>query len=274
MKGEAAQYASEWKTAAPWNEQAQLAFARLKSDTTLLNDIRRSPDARYSTRVEAARLLRDLNSAAAGTDELALLTQKQISASQAAQPFYVEARLEAAKESAIPAEKIRLYTEAIAIDPQLRDPRLDLAQVALTNGREAFGLAAFESYRMSTYESAPSYESQPRPASVPVGSNVHQLDNLLNVEQLAAEAFNRQHEYGRAVQLYNQILNKTKDPAKRDQIRKARDLAHTKQSLEMANAMRQPLVGNGLTQSRIVKPKLKTLPADWISATAEPGEEH
>ncbi len=272
LKEEAARYASEWKTAVPWNTEAQLASARLNSDTSLLNEIRRSPDALYSARVRAARLLRDLNSPAAGTDELALLTHRHISATEALQPFYVEARLDAANESSTAAEKIPLYQEAIALEPALREPRLDLAQAALSSGRDSFGLATF-----FTYQSSPNGEDEaPRFRSfAPVSYPVTESQKLIEVQQLAAAALVRQHEYTEAVQIYTEAMNAEQDAAKRAEIKKLRDAAEQKQALVMANAARQPLAGDGVTQNRIVKPKLKTLSADWLANTSlEPGEEH
>jgi tetratricopeptide (TPR) repeat protein len=276
LKDEAARYAVEWKTAEPWNEQAQFTFARLKLDRGLLNEIRHSPDAFYSVRVRAARLLRDLGNPATGADELSVLTQKKISATEASQPFYVEARLDAADELTAAAEKIRLYREAIAIDPQLRQARLNLAEAALSNGRNAFGLAVFTSYEHGAYRTAPIIRDGEQPGiSFAEQLNAPSSPILLKVEELAAGAMTTQHEYVRAVQFYNQLLNTIADPARRAQMRKLRESADTKQKLEAANAARQPLVGDGITQKRIVKPKLKTLPADLIStAEPEPGEEH
>ena len=274
LKDEAARYASEWKTAEPWNEQAQVAFARFKSDTTLLNEIRQSPDVSYPVRVRAARLLRDLDSGIAGADELELLTHQKISAGEAAQPFYVEARLDAANESSVPAEKIRLYQQAIALNPSLREQRLNLAQAALSNGRDAFGLAVFRSYEFGIYQVVPVEEEEPNVIPLAEVISARPSGILLTVEELAATAMARAHEYTQADRLYQQLLN-TVDPTKREQIRKLRDSTEQKQKLEAANAARQPLVGDGITQNRIVKPKLRTLPADWVSKTeVEPGEEH
>ena len=246
LKDEAARYADEWKTAEPWNDDAQLAFARLKADTTLLNGIRNSAGAVYSTRVDAARLLRDFGSAAAGMNELALLTHKHISAAEASQPFCVEARLDAADEAPLPAEKIRLYREAIALDPRLREPRLDLAEAAFTSRRDAFGFATFSTYETGSYRTATKASGEKLPT----------------VLQLAAAALMRQHEYGQAVQFYNQALNITKDPAKRTEITKLRDTAEQQLNLQIANAARQPQVGITITQDRIVKPKLKSVSAE------------
>jgi hypothetical protein len=271
LNDEAARYASEWKTAEPWNVEAQLALARLKSDTVLLNEIRRSPDSVYSVRVRAARLLRDLSSPTAGTDEVVLLTHKHITAAEASQPFYVEARLDAAEESSSVAERIRLYKEAIALDPQIREPRLNLAQVALSNAQDAFGVAVFSSYQRSPYAEY----FRPQPPFSPTEFNIKDPQKLATVEQLAADALVHKHEYAQAVQLYTRALNGTDDPVKRGQLTKLRDAAQQKQRLESANAARQPLVHDGITQNRIVKPKLKTLPLDWVAREdAEPGEEH
>jgi hypothetical protein len=99
---------------------------------------------------------------------------------------------------------------------------------------------------------------------------------LVAVQELAAAALTRQHQYAQAVRLYNQFVNTIDDATQRAQIQKLLDSTNQKWQLEMANAARQPLVGDGITQNRIVKPKLKVLPKDWIAAAAdtEEGEDH
>jgi hypothetical protein len=270
LNEQAARYAAEWKTAVPWSAEAQLAFARLESDTGVLNEIRSLADAPYSVRVRAARLLRGLDSPAAGKDELTLLTQKHITAADASQPFYVQARLDAAEQSTVAAEKLRLYSEAIALDPGLREPRLNLAHLALSNRQDAFGLAVLFSYL-----NGPVAQYLARGLQPPIEDTENDHQKLAAVEQLAADALVREHRYGEAAQLYGQALNTAQDQAKRAQLANLRNAAQQRQQLEAANAARQPLVGDGITQNRIVKPKLKTLPSDWVaSADSEPGEDH
>ncbi len=244
----ATRYAAEWKTAEPWNDDAQLAFARLKGDPALLDNIRRSPAAPYLIRISAARLMRDAGSAVSGSDELSLLTHKSISTAEASQPFYVEARLDAARQSSSPAEKIHLFQDAIALNPELREPRLDLAEAAFSIKRDSFGLAAFRSY-----------DALP--------------DNFSKVEQLAAETLVRRHNFAEALPLYDDLLKKVKEKTMHGQLQKARDTAQRQLDLEVANSARSPVVTDKVEQPTVVKPKLKSLPADWAGIGQTRAEE-
>ena len=258
MKTEALSYATEWKTAEPWNESAQLSFARLKADQKLLDDLRRAPTAAYTIRVDAARSLRSLSAAAAGNDELSLLTHHSISPAEASQPFAVQARLDAASQTTDSAAQIELYKDAIALDPDLREPRLQLAAAAFRNGQDALGFAAFDSYQ------------------TPYGVSAQtdgEIGSYASVEQLAVQAAVRRHDWARALNLYNDLLTRMQDPGQRASLSKARDSALDSQNLSAANAGRSPIVTDDVVQPIIVKPKLTVLPDDLIlSQPPEPGD--
>ncbi len=280
LKTQAAQYAQEWKTAEPWNENAQLAFASLSKDSKLLESIRLATSAPYMLRVEAARAMRDLASPVNGSDELSLLTQNFISPTQASQPFYVQARLDAARQSSDMAQRRKLYGQAIALDPTLRDARLQLAQAAFATGDYTLGLAAFNSYR-NPYGLAESYGGQPF-RYMPEGSRREvepESETFLAVEQLAAQAYATHQQWAPALSLYHDLLLRVQDPAKRITLTKAHDAAMQKQELELANSSRLPHVTDDVVQRGIVKPKLNALPPDWISTAQSasgqiaPGEE-
>ena len=243
LKQNALQYATEWQTAEPWNDEAQLAVARIKGDAGLLDSIRRSPHASYPVRVQAARAMREAGSSVPGADELALLTHPSISASQASQPFFVEARLNAANSSGA-AEQIQLYREAIAIDPNLRGPRLELAQAAFSQKRNAFGLAVFNSYRYPAYQAESGH------------------DREAVVEEAAAAVLAELSDFGGALALYEALIREVKDPAKLATLEKARATVVRQQKLQIANTARQPVVTAEIAQKAIVKPKLKSPPED------------
>lgn len=257
LKAEAAKYALEWKTAVPWDESAQLAFARLKADPKLLDEVRRTPSAPYKIRIEAARSMRDLSAPIAGANELSLLTHKQISPAEAAQPFYIEARLNAANQNSDSAAQTKLYREAIALDPLLREPRLQLAGAAFARRQDALGLAAFESSRIPFETSGVVDET---------------TATYARIEELAAEAETRRQDWPAALELYGDLLNRVKDPAQRAALSKARDAASRKQKLHIANESRRPVVTDDVVQPGIVKPKLTSLPANLVvNEQSEPG---
>jgi tetratricopeptide (TPR) repeat protein len=247
-KAEALNYATELKTAEPWDNEAQLAFARLQSDSKLLDDLRRESTASYAIRVQAARCLREVSSSVGGADELSLLTHSSISPEEAAKPFYVEARLDAAAQTTDSGVRIKLYRDAIATDPELRAPRLELAASAFRAGKDVLGLAAFDSYQVQPDEELKAYVS---------------------AEQLAAEAAVRRADWARALNLYGDLLTRVQDPAQRNVFAKARDSALKEQNLRSLNESRAPVVSDDVAQPLIVRPKLASLPDGLFAGGAQ-----
>ncbi len=273
MKTQATQYALEWKTAEPWNDDAQLAFVRLKGDAKLLDSIRRAASAPYTIRVEAARSMRDLASPIDGSDELSLLTHKSISPAQASQPFYVQARLDAGRQSSDMAERRKLYQEAIALAPSLREPRLQLARAAFETDDNALGLEAFKSYRNQYGVPVPGQERMAGYRRVTSRVDEEPApEDFLAVEQLAAEAYARRKQWALALGLYHDLLKREQDTAKRNALTEARDSIKRKQNLALANLSRRPVVTDDVAQHLIVKPKLMVLPPGWV-ANEQPASE-
>lgn len=178
-----------------------------------------------------------------------MLTHKLISPSEASQPFYVAARLDAASQSSDPVAQTRLYEEATALDSSLRDPRLQLAEAAFARKQDALALAAFESY----------------PATG------HSAVNYISVEKLAAEAETRRRNWSAALEYYRDLLNRVTDPPQRAALMRARDAAALQQNLEVANQSRSPVVTDNVNQPVIVKPKLTSLRQNLASGEPASG---
>jgi hypothetical protein len=246
MTPEASGYATEWRTAEPWNPEAQLRSARLKGDAAGLNAIRLSTAAPYAVRAEAAIAMRLLKSPANRTDELALLTHNAITRQEASQPFFVFARIYAAQTASKRVDRMALLREAIALDPSIRDERLDLAAAALAEQQIPFGLAALESY-----------------SSAPGGSNTP-TGLLRQVQEEAAGALVSEKEFNSAIPLYDQILAALPPGSEDVRVMKLRDAAQAASSLAALNASRQPVITEALTQPSMVKPRLTSLPAEGI----------
>jgi cellulose synthase operon protein C len=245
MKAQALEYATQWSTGEPWTPESVLAVARLKQDTTLAQKLRTSDAAPYQLRVKAALLLRELGAVNTGTDELALLTQKNISPGASAHPFYVASRLEAAK-MASPREKVQLLREAIAYDPQLQEPRLKLAEAAIASRQLSFAAAALQSFT----------ETTPQTSSSP--------DAILlrTVREQVAAALVSQNEFDRGVSVYDQILAGEKRGAIHERTAKLRDASAQAATLASINSQRQPVVSEEITQTVIVRPRLTAIPKE------------
>jgi Tfp pilus assembly protein PilF len=231
LKKEALAYAKQWRSAEPWNVDAQFAEARIASDTALLDAVRTLARASYEIRAKAAIALRGLAASSPGAQELDLLTHATISPEEAAQPYFVLARLQAARASTAPAAKVKLYAEAIATQPSLQKEVLGLAEAAFDANKDALGLAAFAKYH------------GPGP-------------QLGRVQELAAAVHTKRQEFGAAAALYEQALNSTTDQATRTRIEKLLTAAREEQRLDRANQARQPRVTQEVAQQMIVKPRL------------------
>ncbi len=265
LKKEGAEYAKQWRTAEPWNPEAQLSFARLTQNAALLNGIRQSAQTPYAKRTDAAKAMRDLGASVAGGTELDLLTRKRLSVQEASQPLFVQARLEAAAVSSNAVDQVKLYTEAIALDPSLREPRLALAMAAFQLKRNTLGLAAWQTYQQYQNVSGRA-RMQAREEEYPGIDQSHpdfaapEPQNVIKVEEFAAAALLERHEYGEAVALYNRILVSDADDAHRQRIVKLRAAAEAQLRLFAANSGRQPQVTNEVAQRTIVKPRLTVPP--------------
>jgi Tfp pilus assembly protein PilF len=226
-------YAKQWRTAEPWNIDARFAEARLASDKALLNEVRSSPQASYDIRAKAAAALNKLGDSIPGAQELDLLTHAAISPEEAAQPYFLFARLEAAKASTAPAVKTKLYSEAIAIQPALQVEALALAEAAFAAQQDALALSAFEKYR-------------------PLKNDAQ----LNHVQELAAAVYTKRQEFDAAASLYEQVVNSTTDAAVRARVEKLLAAARDEAQVEHANQARQPHVTQEVTQATVVKPRL------------------
>ncbi len=248
----AAQYAEQWKAAEPWNAEAHLSWARLKKDARTLETIRQSGAAPYLVRARAALVLSTLEQRAPGNDELALLTHKTIQPNEAMQPFFVWARAFAAGASTNDPERVTLLRQAIALEPGIREQRLDLAAAAFIIKQNALGLAALDSY------------VSPVPTEGTPGEVIYlqSKESLNQVKETAARVLTERGEYERAESFYDGILVDLKMGPDRDRVIKLRDAVRAESKLAGLNAIRQPVISDQITQSTIVKPKLAVLPAD------------
>ena len=268
LKSNAAEYARQWRTAEPWNARAQLAAARLTSNAAELNTLRAANQADYSVRAQAATALRELNLPENGPTELDLLTHASISLQEVTQPFFVLSRLRAASLATAPADKLKLYSEAVSLAPLIHNERLPLAEVAFQLRFDDLGLASWRSYQAlepggilgKAYElEADDYRET--------------LGERLGVEELAAAVLVQRHEPDLALPLYNAILNQSPDPATRARIDKLKLVAERQTALIALNRRRQPKINQELVQPGVVARRYTQLQANSDLLTSDPGDE-
>jgi tetratricopeptide (TPR) repeat protein len=237
LRKEANAYYAQWHKAEPWDAMAALAEARTAGDVKALDAVRKDLKVAYQVRIDAARAMRAAKSTVAGTTQLDVLTREAISPAEAAQPYFVAARLDAAAQTTDWAAKVRLYSEAIAIAPGLADERNKLADAAARTNQRYLAIAA---YTGQPFDS--DLAQQIADIHIAVGQP-EQAEGLLN-----------------AIQKSEAASTKQKDHARQEEAQIAKQLR-----LRAVNQTRSPEVSNGIAQQRIVKPKLKVLPADDVA---------
>jgi predicted Zn-dependent protease len=140
---EAADFLERRVKAMPWDSEAKLRLAGLKTGPerrALLAEVVADSQAVYKLRAEAASANR--GTLAPAGSELALLTSGTVGPAAASKPYFVESRIVAARTAPEAEARSRLWREALAIDPADDRARLGAVETALTAGRDSFALAA------------------------------------------------------------------------------------------------------------------------------------
>jgi hypothetical protein len=274
LKQNAADFARQWHIAEPWNKEAALNAARLNADNRALSALRQSASVPYSTRARSAIALHEMTATASGSTELDLLTHPSISVQEASQPFFVLSRLRAALLATEPADKVKLYSEAIALSPSLHTNRLHFAGAAFRANHESLGLAAWRSYLAPRWG-----QTMGKAFELDAADYEKELDasaisaETLRVKEEVAAVFMKRQEANQALPLYDGILAETKDAVTRARIEKLKALANRRNSLTTLNRRRQPKINQELVQPGIVGPRYTALPANVDLANAVVGEE-
>ena len=251
---EAGEYYTQWHTAVPWDPAAAIGAARLAKATPELDRVRKNTSVPYPQRVIAAEAMRGLHVAAPGNLELDLLTQQQITPAQAEKPYAVEARRAAAKQSKEPVTQVRLLEQAVAIDPEVIETRVELVPAALRAKRDRAAINAYESVYGDGSQMRRGHYAEPAAYVAPLTPAELQLK-----EDIAA-VYRRLNQYGAAEQLYAAILAAEPPSAVQTRIEKARKEISDHVRLNAANRLRAPSLSKEIQQPRPVRPKLNTPP--------------
>ncbi len=255
LKTEARDYYQQWQKAIPWDPRASISRARLNGSAADLDKTRQMANVEYSIRVDAAEAMRALHALAGGKAELDLLTQAQVAAAQAEIPYGALARLLAARQAKDPATQMKLLLEAIAIRPDLIDPRADLARSALAMKRDRLAVSAFESQGGAAM---PTYGARRFEHSEPLTAKYSETDRSLRAG--IAAAYRRLGQPSEARATYVSLLAMDPPEAQEKSARTA--IAEIDQSLrlEAANRRRAPTVLGTIDQGAPVRARLKAPP--------------
>jgi cellulose synthase operon protein C len=215
-KPEAAEFIRSRIRVVPWDSGAKLQFARVLPTTSaerprLLAAVTTDTQAPYKLRADAARL-----------------SSVTVPPGVAANPYDVEARIDAARVSADPDIKLRLWREALAIAPSDQRVILGTLQAALSLRRDNLALAL-----------APQLNEGDRASiSESLAAAAERLDDLT------------------AAQNYLRIAIGLRPPDQRAVLTKKLDAVTAEQDRRTKNATRQPMIKNVIEQNQVVRARI------------------
>ncbi len=160
---EAVQFLSALVKAEPWNMDARERLAAAQTSGEALAAVAKSGESPYRVRVAAASAIRKLQGPAlSGTDaELVLLSSANPPAeASASQPYFLPARVEAARSSRDAAVRERLLAGAVALDMNNAPLKIELLRAALENKHDAIAVGISQHV-------LPSFLSEDQANSVP-----------------------------------------------------------------------------------------------------------
>jgi hypothetical protein len=192
--------------------------------------------ATYELRAQAARMAKPGPSPAAAGAELALLSSAHITPEAAAKPYQVEARIDAAGQSSDPEVQLRLWREALAIDPADPRVRLGALRASMALKRDSLSLA-LEKFRPSQRPSELSGDEQ---ASIDesLAAAAERLDDLATAQNYLRQAL---------------VL---RSGAQRQAVQQHIAALEAEQSRRSRNVARQPQVREQIEQGQIVAPRV------------------
>lgn len=282
---EAAQFLEQLMKAEPWNlaARARLEKEKIAANADLaaaradLSKIASDPAAAYSVRTYAAL---DLASAGArsgqqptanpGSQELDLLADgpAQITAAAAQQPYFYEARIDAAHNAADARTKIELLSAAVADWPLRRGAKYLLFEAAAGQREDSLATAILE--QMPQFSPRYTYERREEgdaasPAQDGAGTQealIPPIDPVLTrawrlrLDIEAAEVLERAGRLNQSVGYLTAARRLEENPAKRKQI-SARIAAVQKEiTRQQQNEQRQPVLHEALEQEHVVRPRI------------------
>jgi len=260
---EALPFLTDRVRAVPWDFEAKVQLGKLK-DPAMLRTVAESNDARYETRVEAARFLGESKASPLATNcaELNLLSgPSPIPPSSAEKPYFYHARLAAAL-SADSAAKMRLLQSAAAIAPENDWPKLELFNEAYRAKRYQTAVAAIFPLLTRGGIVVPT-EQQDQQAeqfdssyySTQFLSTVTRMDTArrATIARELADSYAKAGNPNAAI-FYFRIARQL-DPAGAESKTQLETL-EAQLERRRTNRQRQPLVTENLEQDHIVRPRL------------------
>ena len=294
---EALEFLARLVKATPWDPAYRLRLAKVQLATArwtdaahgILTQIASAPQNPYSLRIEATLALSGIHRGVdLGSAELTLLAgeTKSITSTEADHPFFYDARLRAAQNTADARAKVQILTKALEDTPAREDARIPLFQAAVSAHEDEFALASIEQMlrdqriRQVVPNVANNEEEiisddrsdADQTAEVPVYTAAKLPPTQQSkIARAVGLAFARLNRLGEALAYIQVALNLEKTQSRKKEI--AMVLADIKAQLrrQQLNAARQPILHTDLEQDRLVRPRLVARAAPVAKPSAKPG---
>jgi hypothetical protein len=271
---EALPFLTDRVRAVPWDFGAKAQLGKLLLSNSkdqdpkdqgiaMLRAVAESNDAKYETRVTAARFLGESKATPLTTNcaELNLLSgPSPIPPSSAEKPYFYSARLAAAAQSSDAAAKIRLLQGAAAIEPENDQPKLALFDEAYRAKRYQAAVAAI--YPLLSHGGivvpAEQQEEQfenPYYSTQFLGVGAAKADTVrrATIARQLAESYSKLNNSSAAI-FYFRIAAQL-DPADAESKKQLNSL-QAQVEHQLTNRKRQPMVTENLEQDHAVRPRL------------------
>ena len=266
----------------PWQPsyRVRLDEARLRANqdqtTTLgeLAEIAASSLAPYSVRIQAAQLLSGHKQAGnLGSGELNLLAGGAVPASEAQKPYFIAARMAAAK-TANTSQRVTLLKEVIADAPRNDDARMELVKAAIETKDSHLSINAAQPLlganllATAAYGDeapwAPEREASDRPPQDQrIEGASESFNRLPKADRVAllsgvAAAYLKIDDPSAALSVLQQALRIETDAARRKAMLAEIERLRRELARSAANAARAPQIHTALDQNHLVRPRLQT----------------
>ena len=282
----------------PWEPTYRLRLAKVQLATASgmnlahksLREIASAPENAYSLRREATSTLSGIhNGLDLGCAELNLLARdvRTITRAEADHPFFYDARLQAAQNTADPRAKIQILAKTLADTPAREDARIPLFQAAVAAHEDEFALASIE-HMLRDQRIRQVIPNVVGSEEETISDDRYDADQHTEVRiyagaklsperqaQIARQvglAFARLNRLGEALAYMQVALNLEKAPPGKKEI--AVELADIKAQLrrQQLNAARQPILRADLEQDRVVRPRVVAKASPATKLSGKPGE--
>jgi Flp pilus assembly protein TadD len=251
---EAADFLRRRVRAVPWDADARLQLARAvpaERDRWAASVVA-DTQAAYKLRAEAARLTA---SGAASGSELALLSASPVQPDAAAKPFQVEARIDAARAASAPDIKLRLWMEALAIDPTDERVRTGAIFAAVAQRSDHLALALDETgSQLRSGSGGYRLPDDVLPSPQPQRTDAEKA----TIEEALSQAADRIGDLA-AAQAHLRTAFDLRPPERRDALKPMLDAFAAEQNRRATNTARQPAVKNAIEQTQVVRPRILIL---------------